>query len=101
MRTAMATTKSSSAVERDPASADGRASEPGTNREAADQPTLDEIIRWIRQDLDARRAPRRVDASAPAQRSVGGERFGPAALVLRRLRAGVVRLRGRAARRIG
>ena len=101
MRTAMATTKSSSAVERDPASAGGRASEPATNREAADQPTLDEIIRWIRQDLDARRGPRRVDASAPAQRSVGGERFGPAALVLRRLRAGVVRLRGRAARRIG
>ena len=101
MRAVMATTKSSSAVERDPASAGGRASEPATNREAADQPTLDEIIRWIRQDLDARPAPRRVDASARAQRSVGGERFGPAALVLRRLHNGVARLRSRAARQLG
>ena len=97
----MAATGSSLAAERDPASAGGRPSEPAVNRKAADEPTLDEIIRWIREDFDARPTLGRDDASAPAQRSIEGKRFGPVALALRHLRDGVAHLRGRTARRGG
>lgn len=79
----------------------GRVPEPVINREATDAPTLDQIIRWIREDLDARPAPRREDAAAPAQRNIENERPEPAALALRRFRDGIARLRGRAARQLG